>query len=669
MKNKRILFIYLMIALVAFGVVTYFISRPQQQQQELIPQQFAQLPEKAKQIAKFHHGPAVKHVAFSPVDSSLIASADINGTIRLWDIDNGKNEIKTLGHPISSAAIGFSPDGKMLVSAKSTLILWDIDTGKKINTLATSFKEFAFSPDGNLLATVDISVKIWDIRNPKQIIELETLPFDKEYKVESQACAVDISPDGKLIAAGYTDGVVNVWNLQTKKLEKTLESSILRMESLKFSPNNSYLYAIGNECINYGAKSYVMWELPSWQQKGTVLRGNVENLVFSQNEKVCISANPHPYTGRGIEFWSVESGVPLTSIQSHASDISLSHDGKLLVGGDHDGFVHVWEFNSQQLELTNPSSDVIRIVYFLPKNKETPPNIVEKLDRSIRNVQEFYADEMERNGIGRKTFTYETDENGKVRVYIIREDDNKSYDLSNGIWLGVADEISDLFWAVGKVIPSGFNEKFLFPTRDARLVKGNIWMDEIEGISHSRIVYTLKSELNHKSVAYVLREAFGVLYFPPKIERNSLKSFIFRVNYKMPWSKKWWKLSKCQAEWLDRSRYFNPNQPYFDKRPEIDLNIKTAEETGSRLFQFTVADEDGVHQVQLFVPSDITDQWRINKFFECQALNGKDKATVVFEISDPDIKAVKLRMIDMHGNISSREFHIKEETSGPEKAP
>lgn len=652
------------------GVVIYFISRPQQQQQELIPQQFAQLPEKAKLIAEFYYADIpIQSVAFSPVDSSLIASVDTNATIKLWDINNTKEPIKILGHPGMYATIGFSPTGELLASLGSgKLILWDIASGTKINSLEPSSRNFAFSPDGHQLATVHNEVKLWDIQNPKQIKVIDTLPFEEKQKIRSWACAVAISTDGKSIAAGYANGSVNVWNLQTKKLEKTLESSILRMESLKFSPNNGYLYAIGNEWINYGAKSYVMWELPSWQQKGTVLRGNVENLVFSQNEKVCISANPHPYTGRGIEFWSVESGVPLTSIQSHASDISLSHDGKLLVGGDHNGFVHVWELNSQQLELTNPSSDVIRIVYFLPKNKETPPNIVEKLDRSIRSVQEFYADEMERNGIGRKTFTYETDENGKVRVYIIREDDNKSYDLSNGIWLGIADEISDLFWAVGKVIPSGFNEKFLFPTRDARLVKGNIWMDEIEGISHSRIVYTLISELNHKSVAYVLREAFGVLYFPPKIERNSLKRFIFRVNYKMPWSKKWWKLSECQAEWLDRSRYFNPNQPFFDKRPEIDLNIKTTEKTGSRLFQFEVSDEDGVHQIQLFVPSDIKDQWQINKFLDCQGLNGKDSAAVEFEISDSEIMKVKLRMIDMHGNISSREFHIKEETSEPDKA-
>ncbi len=35
---------------------------------------------------------------------------------------------------------------------------------------------------------------------------------------------------------------------------------------------------------------------------------------------------------------------------------------------------------------------------------------------------------------------------------------------------------------------------------------------------------------------------------------------------------------------------------------------------------------------------------------------------VVFEINNPEIKNVRLRMIDMHGNIAAREFRIKEKT-------
>jgi uncharacterized protein YxjI len=91
--------------------------------------------------------------------------------------------------------------------------------------------------------------------------------------------------------------------------------------------------------------------------------------------------------------------------------------------------------------------------------------------------------------------------------------------------------------------------------------------------------------------------------------------------------------------------------------------------TDSLLFQFTAADEDGIHQLQLFVPEDIEKQYWSNKLQGCQTLNGKKKATVVFEISNPEIKKGEIRMIDMHGNIASREFRITEKTSEPSEKP
>ena len=127
------------------------------------------------------------------------------------------------------------------------------------------------------------------------------------------------------------------------------------------------------------------------------------------------------------------------------------------------------------------------------------------------------------------------------------------------------------------------------------------------------------------------------------------------------------KLSKCEAEWLERNRYFTPNQTFFDKAPEIDLRISPSEFAETRNFQFDVSDEDGIHQAQLYVPGDIKYQREIKKLQDYQSVNGKKKANVIFEITDPEIKNVKLQMIDMLGNIASREFHITEETSQTDK--
>jgi len=138
----------------------------------------------------------------------------------------------------------------------------------------------------------------------------------------------------------------------------------------------------------------------------------------------------------------------------------------------------------------------------------------------------------------------------------------------------------------------------------------------------------------------------------------------------MPWREKWERLSKCQAEWLDKNRFFNPGQPFFDKRPNIEMNVSEVDAADSRLFQFTVADADGIHQVQLLVPVDVNAEWRGMRIIDCQALDGKEKAVVEFEITDPKINKVELRMIDLLGNVALQEFQIiKAKTSEPPENP
>ena len=687
MKNKTVLVSLILVAIIGVGLVAYFISRPKQQEQEPLPQQFAEFPEKPELIAEFHHGATINpaviapegfsfrdanpiySVSFSPVDASLIASINGSGTIKLWNRNNTKDPAKILRHPEIFSSIGFSPTGKLLASASWTLILWDVASGMKLNSLETSSGQFAFSSNGQQLATIPskkhkTEVKLWDIRNPKEIIEVATLPFNEEGRVNSWACAVDISPDGKLIATGYANGTINVWNLQTKQLVKTLKTSLHSMDFLKFSPNNKYLVSGGRELDRYATSmvnGFIMWELPSWQRKGEVLRGHVENLVFSPDGKMCASANHTSLHGRGAEIWSTATGAPITSLRTGARDVAFSYDGNILATGGEDGILRLWELTPQQLKLVPTPPDVVKLIYRLPKDKEPTPNVTEKLDKLIRKVQKLYADEMERHGFGRKTFTFETDKNGKAKIYLLQYNQTNNYDLSNDIWLGFIDQILKSPNSVRTGYDSfNSNETFLYPTKWQRIVKAKIWMGDVEGfIGNNTIVSSTKKGFDWKLTVHALKYTFAALdQEHRKYEPNTYKRFLMRVNNMMPWGKGWVKLSKCQAEWLNKSRFFNPNQPFFDKRPNIEMKVLKVDASNSRLFQFTLSDEDGIQQIQIFTPEITKYQSRMSKFQGCRTLNGKKEATVEFEISDPDIKNGEVRMIDMFGNIASRKFNV-----------
>ena len=112
-------------------------------------------------------------------------------------------------------------------------------------------------------------------------------------------------------------------------------------------------------------------------------------------------------------------------------------------------------------------------------------------------------------------------------------------------------------------------------------------------------------------------------------------------------------LSKCSAEWLSVSRFFN-TEPISPNTPgDIQLLSIRAYGSDTISLRFKVADPDGLHQAQLLLPELDEEGVSLPRtLFDCKQLNGKtstiESAVRVAEIID----RATLQIVDVNGNIT-----------------
>jgi tetratricopeptide (TPR) repeat protein len=125
--------------------------------------------------------------------------------VKIWDARTGKH-IKNL--PVEgSSQVGFSPDGRWLVSTGGGCRLWHTDTWEEGPTIGGSF--FAFSPDSKLLAVNDAFgvIRLVDTNTGKDYARLEA---PDQTRLWPQCFTADGT---QLLATGLENQALQIWDL------------------------------------------------------------------------------------------------------------------------------------------------------------------------------------------------------------------------------------------------------------------------------------------------------------------------------------------------------------------------------------------------------------------------------------------------------------------------
>jgi WD40 repeat protein len=187
-----------------------------------------------------------------------------------------------------------------------------------------------WSPDGHTIATVDQQgALLYDV---PALGEPRRLASDLKLAAYSPTFHAAFSPDSQLIALGSVDSLISIWEVETRKLVKTLEHpKRQRVAAVAFSPDGEWLATAGSEFNKPENSAVILWDATTFDQKAVLgpfddFSPSIGSLLFSPDSTLLAAAQPD----RSVIVYTVASGKERYRFSNSHAPIIFTPDGTLI---------------------------------------------------------------------------------------------------------------------------------------------------------------------------------------------------------------------------------------------------------------------------------------------------------------------------------------------------
>jgi WD40 repeat protein len=297
------------------------------------------------------HGRDATCVAFHPEERDQIATGGRDGMVRIWDAMTGQEAAPALPFGGDVLALAFSPEGTRLAAGgsrrtkggKGDLLVWSVPDGQVLHRLQGHrdwVTRVTFSPDGKWLASAggneDSTVRLWDTAGwqEKHIQKAEVGALN----------AVAFSPDSRQLAFAGVDSRVRVWDTHNPgRAPVTVGWHTNTVTALAFSPDGHRLASASYDqtlklwdwstAVRRAAAGKSVDEPP--KLRTVTLRGHtnlVTGLAWSPDGKRLASASDDGT----VKMWSPLSGreagllLGMDGLRKFIPALTVSPDGRRL---------------------------------------------------------------------------------------------------------------------------------------------------------------------------------------------------------------------------------------------------------------------------------------------------------------------------------------------------